>query len=115
MEFCKRHSSREFSFANIATNVSDNNKIQFSLSKTGNLCFTDFGRTILFKKLNFLLFVKFPIASHADVLRSSSRVPAPRDEPLRTSAWEASWSITSIARNADLILNNIVNARATYV
>ena len=30
-------------------------------------------------------------ASHADVLRGSSRVPAPRtrDEPLRTSAWEA--------------------------
>ena len=36
------------------------------------------------------------IASHADVLRDSSRVPAlligagTRDEPLRTSAWEAS-------------------------
>ena len=35
------------------------------------------------------------IASHADVLRGSSRVPAPRgagtrDEPLRTSSWEAS-------------------------
>ena len=40
------------------------------------------------------------IASHAEVLRASSRVPAPRtsadvrgagtrDEPLRTSAWEA--------------------------
>ena len=30
------------------------------------------------------------IASHADVLRGSSRVPAGmRDEPLRTSAWEA--------------------------
>ena len=35
------------------------------------------------------------LASHADVLRGSSRVPAPisragtRDEPLRTSAWEA--------------------------
>ena len=31
------------------------------------------------------------IASHADVLRGSSRVPAKvtRDEPLRTSAWEA--------------------------
>ena len=34
------------------------------------------------------------LASHADVLRGSSRVPArgagTRDEPLRTSAWEAS-------------------------
>ena len=36
------------------------------------------------------------IASHADVLRGSSRVPVlligagTRDEPLRTSAWEAS-------------------------
>ena len=33
------------------------------------------------------------VASRADVLRGSSRVPAPRagtrDEPLRTSAWEA--------------------------
>ena len=34
------------------------------------------------------------LASHADVLRGSSRVPAPRgagtrDEPLRASAWEA--------------------------
>ena len=34
------------------------------------------------------------VASHADVLRGSSRVPAPRgagtrDEPLRMSAWEA--------------------------
>ena len=30
--------------------------------------------------------------NHADVLRGSSRVPAPgtRDEPLRMSAWEAS-------------------------
>ena len=31
------------------------------------------------------------VASHADVLRGSSRVPAPRgtrDEPLRKSAWE---------------------------
>ena len=29
------------------------------------------------------------IDSHADVLRGSSRVPGTRDEPLRTSAWEA--------------------------
>ena len=36
------------------------------------------------------------VASHADVIRGSSRVPAPqgtqsgtRDEPLRMSAWEA--------------------------
>ena len=36
----------------------------------------------------------FCLASHADVLRGSSRVPAgagTRDEPLRTSAWEASF------------------------
>ena len=40
---------------------------------------------------------QYNIASHADVLRGSLRVPAPltsagagtRDEPLRTSAWEA--------------------------
>ena len=29
------------------------------------------------------------VASHADILRGSSHVPA-RDEPVRTSAWEAS-------------------------
>ena len=29
------------------------------------------------------------IASHADVLRVSSRVPATREKPLRTSAWKA--------------------------
>ena len=31
------------------------------------------------------------VVFHADVLRGSSRLPAPRtrDEPLRTSAWEA--------------------------
>ena len=36
------------------------------------------------------------LASHADVLRGSSRVPAPRtrDEPLRTSAWEAMRELT---------------------
>ena len=37
------------------------------------------------------------VASHADVLRGSSRVPAPRtgmrDEPLRTSAWEAACNV----------------------
>ena len=37
----------------------------------------------------------YPVASHADVLGGSSSVPAPRtgtrDEPLRTSAWEASY------------------------
>ena len=38
------------------------------------------------------------VASHADVLRGSSRVPAPRgagtrDEPLRTSAGEARSTI----------------------
>ena len=33
-----------------------------------------------------------PLASHADVFKGSSRVPSgagTRDEPLRTSAWEA--------------------------
>ena len=29
------------------------------------------------------------VASHADVLSGSSRVSSPRDELLRTSAWEA--------------------------
>ena len=46
MQFCKNHSSfnQEGIFlGNIATNVSDDNKIQFPLSKTGNLRFTDFG------------------------------------------------------------------------
>ena len=37
------------------------------------------------------------VASHADVLRGSSRVPAARtgmrDEPLRTSAWEATCNV----------------------
>ena len=33
------------------------------------------------------------LASHADVLRGSSRVPAPCDEPLRTSAWEATLGL----------------------
>ena len=39
-------------------------------------------------------------ASPADVLRGSSRVPAPltRDEPLRTSAWEASDAPVSCYR-----------------
>ena len=34
---------------------------------------------------------KDKLASQADVLRGSSRIPAPetRDEPLRPSAWEA--------------------------
>ena len=48
---------------------------------------------------------RLTIASHADVLRGSSRVPAPqtlvghagtRDEPPRTSAWEASMTTNSI-------------------
>lgn len=45
MQFCKNRSSfnkEGIFFGNIATNVSDDNKIQFPLSKTGNLCFTDF-------------------------------------------------------------------------
>ena len=29
------------------------------------------------------------LASHADVLRGSLRIPGTSDEPLRTSAWEA--------------------------
>ena len=43
----------------------------------------------------------FIVASHADVVRGSSRVPAPltRDEPLRTSAWEA----TFIGNFADVV------------
>ena len=48
------------------------------------------------EKLNSISAIPF-VASHADVIiRGSSRVPAPqgtqsgtRDEPLRTSAWEA--------------------------
>ena len=53
------------------------------------------------------------VASHADVLRGSSRVPAPpmsehlskvrgagtRDEPLRTSAWEATRHATTPKKN----------------
>ena len=43
----------------------------------------------------------FLLASHADVLRGSSRVPAPRgagtrDEPIRTSAWEARFLPNSL-------------------
>ena len=49
------------------------------------------------------------IASHADVLRGSSRVPAPRgagtlDEPLRTSAWEARMSM-----QRELYLNKAIS------
>ena len=50
----------------------------------------------MLKNSNFVVTVygsSLYIASHADVLRGSSLVPAPRgagthDEPLRTSAWE---------------------------
>ena len=31
----------------------------------------------------------YEVTSHADVLRGSSRVPRTHDEPLRTSAWDA--------------------------
>ena len=34
--------------------------------------------------------ILFGIASRADVLRGSSRVP---DEPLRTSTWEVVWEV----------------------
>ena len=47
------------------------------------------------EKLNAISAIPF-VASHADAIRGSSRVPASqgtqsgtRDEPLRTSAWEA--------------------------
>ena len=49
------------------------------------------------------------LASHADVLRGSPRVPVPittvsgtgmRDEPLRTSAWEAIKTRVGISLNA---------------
>ena len=42
-----------------------------------------------------------PLASHADVLRGSSRVPAPkRDEPRRTSAWEANPPCALMQQNS---------------
>ena len=37
-----------------------------------------------------------PVASHADVHRGSLRVPAPRDEPLRTPAWEAREPVAGV-------------------
>ena len=54
---------------------------------------------------HFPFYFKPRLASHADVLRGSSRVPAPRgagtrDEPLRTSAWEAG-RISSVGRARD--------------
>lgn len=36
------------------------------------------------------------VASHADVLRGSSRVPGTRDEPLRTSARKAEGLLREI-------------------
>ena len=42
-----------------------------------------------------------PLASHSDVFRGSSRVPSgvgTRDEPLRTSAWEAKSPQTRLSR-----------------
>ena len=49
------------------------------------------------------LFADLTLASHADVLRGSSRVSAPRswgrktrDEPLRTSAGEANLTLTRL-------------------
>ena len=36
--------------------------------------------------------ILFEVASHADVLRGSSRVPA----PLRTSTWEAIFEVNKI-------------------
>ena len=53
------------------------------------------------------------LTSHADILRGSSRVPAPRgvvtrDEPLRTSAWEATLSPSRAA--LQLLCQNFVRA-----
>ena len=71
------------------------------------------------------------LASHADVLRGSSRVPrgaGTRDEPLRTSAWEATgmqasahflpwplpwlpdsdpWSLSNHRQNVQYCITNI--------
>ena len=49
--------------------------------------------------------------SHADVLRGSSRVPAPRDEPLKTSAWEA--TLRAEMRKISNVLR-LVNAKRTF-
>ena len=57
------------------------------------------------KKGVVTLLIGHLLASHADVFRGSSRVPAPltfsgagtRDEPLRTSAWEASYPYPQVA------------------
>ena len=51
------------------------------------------------KKFHFNDNALTSIASHADVLRGSSRVPAwrTRDETLRTSAWEAIRSTDSVS------------------
>ena len=49
----------------------------------GSLDFHPRWRSLLQTKMAVIL-----LASYADVLRGSSRVPA-HDEPLRTSAWEA--------------------------
>ena len=51
------------------------------------------------KKFHFNDNTLTSIASHADVLRGSSRVPAwrTRDETLRTSAWEAIRSTDSVS------------------
>ena len=43
----------------------------------------------VFVAVAFLMRVQGRLASHADVLRGSSCVPAPVTKPLRTSAWEA--------------------------
>ena len=59
------------------------NKLMYSKSKQKSIL----GASDVFRKIWSL----GALASHADVLRGSSRVPAlgTRDEPLRTSAWEA--------------------------
>ena len=51
------------------------------------------------------------VASHADVLRGCSRVPATRDEPLRTSAWEA----TSIPDTVEALVTDTLVSGQLYV
>ena len=46
------------------------------------------------------------VAFHADDLRGSSRVPAPRDERLRTSAWEATSEAKLVCAPRTVLLFN---------
>jgi len=70
------------------------NSSSVALSFCGFLIFLIFEDRKIFVKLNIYL----KVASHADVLRGSSLVSAPRgqgtrDEPLRMSAWEANLKV----------------------